>query len=66
MSSRCLQNMSWWRLQDILETKKVLTEKESISKKSKLVSDNSVSTKSISDKCKAILSQIQDALIRTQ
>ena len=60
--------MSQSCLPDILGTNKMFTGRESIfvSNKSKFVSDQSLSKKTISDKSKANPTQIQDALIRTQ
>ena len=59
--------MSWRRLEDVLETKKMLwKESISVSKKFESVSHKSMCNKSISDKSMASPRQIQDVLIRTQ
>lgn len=72
-SSRRLEDMCVFkifsrRFQDVLETKKMFTGRESISlsDERKSVSEKSIFNKSIPDKSKANPKQILDALIRTQ
>ena len=63
MPWRCLENNSWRRLQDVLETKKKCLLGIFVSNISKCVSNKSIYNKSISDESKANVKCINRAIL---